>query len=189
MIDLNNKVSYLIILNVVVYILSFVVTSNSNLDVYQMFGANQALVLEHGQYYRIITSMFTHGDILHLLMNMIALSILAGPVRHFTNDKFTYIVYFATGIISSLGVVFFAPNSLVVGSSGAIYGLLGVIIFYAIKQYRMGYKDLVKQLGPIIIVNLMISFMPGVSMTGHLFGLVSGLIITYFYDRKRKIFF
>ncbi len=189
MIDLKNKVNVLIVINVVVYILTLYLSASTNLNVYQIFGANQALVLGNGEFYRIITSMFVHGDLIHLFVNMLALSMLAGPVIHFTNEKYTFIVYFIAGIVSSLGVVLFAPSSLVVGSSGAIYGLLGVLIFYAIKQYRMGYQDMIKSLGPIILINLMISFMPGVSMTGHLMGLTCGLVITYFYDKRSRTFF
>lgn len=189
MINYKNKINILIAINVVVYIFTTYLSNSTGLSTSLLFGANQGLVLENGQFYRIITSMFTHADLVHLLVNMFALNMLAEPVVYFTNQRYALVLYFIAGIASSIGVVLVAPASIVVGSSGAIYGLLGVIIYYAIKQYRMGYEDMIKSLGPIIVINLLISFMPNVSMAGHLFGLMAGLLITYIYDKKSKTFF
>lgn len=189
MFDLKNKINIIILVNVIIYLLTTYLSTNTGVSVYQLFGVNRALVIEYNEYYRIITSIFVHGGIMHLFFNMIALSYLAAPVINFTSEKFALISFFVTGIASSLGVIIFEANTIAVGASGAIYGLFGVLIYYAIKQYRMGYHGLIKSLGPIIVLNLMISFMPGISMSGHLTGLVVGYVITYFYDKKNRRYF
>ena len=70
MIDLKNKVNILIVINVVVYILTLYLSASTNLNVYQIFGANQALVLGNGEFYRIITSMFSAIVVTKMLVEM-----------------------------------------------------------------------------------------------------------------------
>lgn len=154
-------------------------------DNYWLFGINKEFIFGNHEYYRIVTAPFAHGDILHLVVNMIALSSLSVPVIRFTDEKFSFIIYFVAALVSSLGVLFFS-DALTVGSSGAIYGLFGVLIYFAFKQRKYGYDDMFKSLMPVIFVNLIISIMPGVSLVGHLFGLLAGLVGSYIYDKNRR---
>ncbi|MDL2211878.1 rhomboid family intramembrane serine protease [Erysipelotrichaceae bacterium OttesenSCG-928-M19] len=179
----NNKFTILIIIYVVIYFAIDLFGRQYGLTSYDLLGVQKNLVLDYHQYYRVLTYSFAHGDIMHLAVNMIALYSLAEPVIKFTDEKFSVIIYFAAALVSGLGIVFFS-NAIAVGSSGAIYGLFGVLIYFALKQAKYGYNQLIVNMLPIIIINLVISFMPGISLMGHLFGLITGLIGSYIYDKK-----
>ncbi len=87
-----------------------------------------------GEYYRILTSIFLHANPLHLALNMLALLILGSAVEN-KIKKFRYsIIYFLGGMAANLVMllpIFFSPNSLGVGASGAISALIGLGTFYS----------------------------------------------------------
>ncbi|MDF9866714.1 membrane associated rhomboid family serine protease [Bacilli bacterium PM5-3] len=181
----DNKFTILILINVVVYFAAQIFIGQSEYDIYYWFGIQKNLFLDGHEFYRLFTYSFAHGDIVHLIMNMIALYYISDPVIRFTDEKFSFIIYAIAALVSGLGIVFFS-SEITVGSSGAIYGLFGVIIYYAIKQYRHGYNEMVVSLLPVIIINIIISFAPDVSLTGHLFGLLAGLIGAFIYDKRKR---
>jgi membrane associated rhomboid family serine protease len=180
--NLNNKINFVVIGTVIVYFIMY--SMYGDYLVYQ-FGTAKYFVVEGHQYYRIISYMFAHDGVMHLLMNMLALYSLAQPVKILYSDKYGVIIYFIAGIISGL-VVSFTGNDLTVGASGAVYGIFGLIIFKAFKDYQMGYKENFKSLLPVILINLIISFMPGISLMGHLSGLIVGLVAGYLYYNKKQ---
>jgi membrane associated rhomboid family serine protease len=123
-------------------------------------------------YYRLITSIFLHYGVLHLLMFMWALWILGrtlegvlGPVRFF-------MLYFVSGLGGSVAAYLFTPASPTAGASGAIFGLFAALF---VVMRRLG-RDTSSVL-PVLIINIAISFVPGISLAGHLGGLVTGAII------------
>jgi membrane associated rhomboid family serine protease len=125
-----------------------------------------------GEYYRLVTSMFLHYGILHLLLNMWALWILGrtlegvlGPVRFLT-------LYFVAGLGGSVAAYLFTPASPTAGASGAIFGLFAALF---IVLRRLG-RDTSSVL-PVLVINIAISFAPGISLAGHLGGLVTGAVI------------
>lgn len=170
---------------IAIYIVLFfgpMIMGISTSEIYQIFGVQKNLVLDYGEFYRIITYGFFHSDIFHIGFNALALYYIAPIVINFTSKKFTYIVYFIALIVSGIGIVFFS-NSIAIGASGAIMGLFGILIFYAIKAAKAGYNDLLRGLMPVIIINVMISLMPGISLSGHLFGIITGIIASVIYDK------
>jgi membrane associated rhomboid family serine protease len=125
-----------------------------------------------GEYYRLLTSMFIHYGPLHLLMNMWALWILGrtlegvlGPVRFIA-------LYMVAGLGGSVAAYLFTPASATAGASGAIFGLFAALF---IVMRRLG-RDTSSVL-PVLVINIAISFAPGISLAGHLGGLVTGAIV------------
>jgi membrane associated rhomboid family serine protease len=125
-----------------------------------------------GEFYRLVTSMFLHYGILHLLLNMWALWILGrtlegvlGPVRFLA-------LYFVSGFGGSVAAYLFTPASPTAGASGAIFGLFAAL-FVVLR--RLG-RDTSSVL-PVLVINVAISFAPGISLAGHLGGLVTGAVI------------
>lgn len=127
----------------------------------------------HGEYYRMLTSMFLHYGLLHLLMNMWALWILGralegmlGPVRFLA-------LYLVSGLGGSVAVFLFSdPHSASAGASGAIFGLFAAL-FVVLKRLGRDTSAVI----PILVLNIAISFVPGISLAGHLGGLVTGAIV------------
>jgi membrane associated rhomboid family serine protease len=130
--------------------------------------------LVDGEYYRLFTSMFLHYGLLHLLMNMWALWVLGraleamlGPVRFLA-------LYLVSGLGGSVAVYLFAnPHVQTAGASGAIFGLFAALIVL-LRKMRLSVAGVV----PVLIVNLIFTFsVPGISIAGHLGGMVTGALV------------
>ncbi|MEM7142180.1 MAG: rhomboid family intramembrane serine protease [Actinomycetota bacterium] len=128
-----------------------------------------------GEYYRFVSSGFMHAGMFHLAFNMYALWIL-GPQLERVFDRPRFIaLYFASMLGGATGVMLLDPNALTVGASGAIFGLFGAI---AVIQRSMGINIWSSGLGPILGLNLLITFtIPQISVGGHVGGLVIGAVV------------
>jgi membrane associated rhomboid family serine protease len=126
-----------------------------------------------GEWYRIITAGFLHAGLLHLGFNMFLLFQLGSmlePALGRLRFGATYLVSLLTG---SLGVLLLSPNSLTVGASGAVFGLMGLMF---VAQRARGLDPWSSGIGSTIGINLLITFtIPGISIGGHVGGLVGGL--------------
>ena len=171
----------LIAINVVVFILSVF-----NDAILPMFAVNRELIVNFNQYYRLFTGMFLHAGILHLLFNMYALYIIGMQLESFLGKAKYLIVYLLSGIGASMLSIFFS-NSFSVGASGAIFGLMGALLYFG-YHYRVYLDSVVKsQIIPLIILNLILGFtISGVDNWAHVGGLVSGVLATMAVGVKYK---
>lgn len=127
----------------------------------------------HGEWYRMITSEFLHYGIFHLLMNMYALYVLGRVVEPATGRLRFGLIYGVSGLAGSFGALLLSPDSLTAGASGAIFGLMGAI-FMAHRAQGLAFRD--SPLLGVLVLNLVITFgLPGISIGGHMGGLVGGL--------------
>lgn len=165
----------LIVLNVMMYMM-IVLFGN---EMFYALSDNRDAVLS-GQVYRMISSMFVHADIIHLLFNMYALYILGPQVeRYYGKTKFT-LIYFISGLMGSLfSCVFMSSNTYSMGASGAIFGLLGSIAYFT-YYYRATLQGLLRsQIVPVILLNLSLGlFVSGIDMMGHVGGLIGGILMS-----------
>jgi membrane associated rhomboid family serine protease len=126
-----------------------------------------------GAWYRLVTAMFIHYGILHLLVNMWALWVLGRPLEGVLGRGRFLALYLLSGLGGNVAAYLFAPNSLSAGASTAIFGLFAA---YAIIVRRLGGS--LAAILPILAINLFITFtFPGISIAGHLGGLVTGAIV------------
>jgi membrane associated rhomboid family serine protease len=134
------------------------------------------------EYYRLITGGFMHSGILHIAFNMYILWFLGrllepslGPVR-FAG------LYFTALLSGSFGALLLKPESFTVGASGAVFGLMGAAF---VMQRARGIDPMQSGIGPLILLNLAIGFLPGlnISIGGHLGGLVGGALAGLLMDR------
>lgn len=171
----------LILINVIVFILMYLLGNGSE-DTKTLinFGANYVVLTKAGEYYRIITSAFLHIGIFHLLINMYSLYIVGTQVEYFYGKVKYLIIYFFSAIMGSLfTVALSSANTVAAGASGAIFGLLGSILYFGVK-YR-GYigNSLINQIVPVVILNLIIGFTtPGIGNAAHIGGLIGGYLIS-----------
>lgn len=184
--DIKNKFLILIVINVITYFAANWIANQSGSNIYILMGVQRNLVLDYHEYYRIITYAFAHADVMHLFVNMLALYSLSDPVIRFTDEKFSFIIYLIAIVVSGVGVIIFDANAIMVGSSGAIYGLFGILIYFAIEQALKGNTVMFRSLFPVIVINVIISLMPGISLLGHLFGLLTGLVGAFIYSKVLK---
>jgi membrane associated rhomboid family serine protease len=144
---------------------------------FQLFGPS---IADQHQYYRLLTSAFLHGSLLHIGFNMYALWIF-GPALEQRLGQVRYLgLYLVSGLWGSAGALLLTPHSPTVGASGAIFGVLGAI---AVAQ-RMGGARGFGSVGVIIAINLALSLRPGISIGGHIGGLIGGVITAYLLEKS-----
>jgi membrane associated rhomboid family serine protease len=129
--------------------------------------------VDDGGWYRLITAMFIHYGLLHLLLNMWALWILGRQLEAVLGRGRFLALYLLAGIGGNVAAYIFSPNSYAAGASTALFGLFGA---YAIVVRRLGGS--LASVLPILVINLVITFaVPGISIAGHLGGLVTGAMV------------
>jgi membrane associated rhomboid family serine protease len=126
-----------------------------------------------GQWYRLVTSGFLHYGILHLAFNMYALWALGQTLEPMLGRVRFALAYFACLLGGSAGALLLQPEGLHGGASGAVFGLFGLII---VGYLQRGINPLTTSLGAVLMVNVLLSFRPGISFGGHIGGMVAGMI-------------
>ncbi|NFO23423.1 rhomboid family intramembrane serine protease [Clostridium botulinum] len=177
----------LIIINIIVYIITAMLSKNildSDIRVLIFLGANENTLVASGQYYRLITCMFLHGGLMHLILNMYALNAL-GPIIEKSYGKNKYIIiYLLGGLISSISSFIFS-NGVSIGASGAIFSLLGAILVLTIKMRSVVGKDTIKNVISVIVVNIFIGFaIPNIDNFAHVGGLLGGVFLSILLHNK-----
>ncbi len=174
---------YLILINSAILLLFYVVKSffiQSDI-VFLLFGAQYGPLVSQGQWYRIITAMFMHGGFLHLAFNMYALYILGSNAEALYGTYKFLSFYLLSGIVGNIATQIFYYDSLSVGASGAIFGLVGALFGAGFRKDTPFYvKPLTgTALLPMIILNIVLGFMPGsgINNAAHIGGLVTGMIL------------
>lgn len=177
----------LIALNVIVFVLMYLIGNGSySVDTLIKFGAFKKDLILSGEYYRLISSMFAHIGALHLLFNCYALYVIGRQLESFLGKLKFILVYLLSGMCGSLLSLCF-PISISAGASGAIFGLLGSLLYFG-YNYRVYLGGVLKsQIIPLIIVNLIFGFiLSGVNNAAHIGGLVGGILITMALGIKYK---
>ncbi len=175
----NPIITYMIIAICVVLFISMYLFGDGSTYTRTLikFGANAVSYTKRGEYYRLLTSIFLHAGIFHILCNMYSLYVIGPQVESFYG-KFKYLfIFLFSGICGSiLSVAFSGNNAVSVGASGAIFGLLGSIVYFG-YHYRVYLGNVLKsQIIPIIILNLLIGFsFSGIDNFAHVGGLIGGV--------------
>ena len=140
-----------------------------------------APVLTATEPWRIVTSIFVHLSILHILFNMYSLFIFGPMMERMLGRARFAALFLLSGIGGSVAVLLIAPGIAVAGASGAIFGLLGA--FFVIQRHLGGNNV---QLLIVIGLNLVIGFVvPGIAWQAHIGGLVVGALVGLIFVRTR----
>ena len=150
-------------------------------------GANNAtLVQDYHEVWRLVSYMFLHGSLIHLLVNMYSLYVIGTQIETYLG-RFKYLtIYLISGICGGM-LSCIASHSASVGASGAIFGLLGAMAYFG-YHYRLYLGNVLKnEIIPIIAINLFIGFtVPGIDNFCHIGGLVGGFFTTMALGIKNK---
>ena len=132
--------------------------------------------------WRFVTSIFTHAQLYHLVANLLSLVYLGSLVEKYLTKTEYLFIYLGTGIISEIATTIayslFRPETIGLGASGAIYGLMGFIITTIIDDKKDRLKVLIVVIISAIGVNLFIS---DVGNVAHFAGLISGLVFGFIF--------
>lgn len=154
-------------------------------------GANFAPLIRQGEVWRVITYMFLHASLLHLIVNMYSLYALGASVENFLGRWKFIVVYLISGICGGLLSAATGSNSISVGASGAIFGLAGALLYFGYHYRTYLGEAIKKQIIPIILINLLIGYLiAGIDNFGHIGGLIGGILCTMALgiDGKSKTF-
>jgi membrane associated rhomboid family serine protease len=132
------------------------------------------LITEPDGWYRLVTSGFLHFGIIHIAFNMYFLYVL-GPMLEPALGRVNYLLLYGASLLGgSLGVILLDSGGITAGASGAVFGLLAAA---AVGLWRRGVNPFTTGIGTTLILNLFITFaIPGISIGGHLGGAVAGAI-------------
>jgi membrane associated rhomboid family serine protease len=137
-------------------------------------GALRGSDVADGDYWRLLTAGFLHASFFHIFFNMFALWILGTMLEPAIGSVRFALIYFVSVLAGSFGVLLIDPNSLTVGASGGIFGLMGAAV---IVLRNRGINPMESGLGLWIGLNLLLTFtISNISIGGHIGGLIGGSI-------------
>lgn len=166
--------------NIIAYLLMTIIGLFFGWDLNQqlyVLGAKVNILIAHGQYWRLFTAMFLHVGLVHLFFNSYALYIY-GPIveKLFGKTRFA-LIYIGSGLYGSLSSYLFSSNP-AAGASGAIFGLMGSLLYFRQRKKDSFRRIFGPQLIIIILINLFYgSVQPSIDNWGHIGGLVGGYLI------------
>lgn len=139
----------------------------------------------------VLTCLFLHGSIGHILGNMITLYFFGRYLWALVGDKRFFIAYFVGGILGSVCYILLAPPlSISIGASGAVFAVGGVLTMMRPKLKVLVFPIPVPiPLWAAVIGGfVIISFFPNVAWQSHLGGLAFGLVMGYFWRRQERLY-
>ncbi|HEY7537606.1 MAG TPA: rhomboid family intramembrane serine protease [Gaiellaceae bacterium] len=148
-----------------------------------LYGDGTPAGVANGEWWRLETATFLHYGLIHLAMNMFSLY-FAGSILEQVIGRWRFLLlYVVSGLAGSAGALLLSkPTALTAGASGAIFGILGGLLVLE----RRGRIATGGQVLGLIVLNLVITFaIPGISVGGHLGGLVGGIVLMLAFDRFR----
>ena len=177
----------IILINFIMFMLMYIFGKGST-DAYTLvkFGALYKPLVLKGEVFRLLTTAFLHIGVIHLLVNSYSLYVIGSQLESFLG-KFKYLfVYIISAICGSLMSIVFSSN-VSAGASGAIFGLLGSLLYFG-YNYRVFLGNVLKsQIIPLIILNLGLGFMiSGIDNAAHIGGLIGGALATMAVGLKHK---
>ncbi|MEG0176715.1 rhomboid family intramembrane serine protease [Anaerorhabdus sp.] len=151
-----------------------------------MGGYYKAFIVAGGEFFRFLTVGFVHYDFFHVLMNTAALISLGGIIEKLYK-KWEYVVILLGSIIFGSLFIFAAQDNVVtVGLSGGLYGFMAALLVYGFESKVIYNPAVARSFLSTLLINLLITFMPGVSMYGHIGGFVGGLFISLLLTKQKS---
>ncbi|TWF42586.1 membrane associated rhomboid family serine protease [Chitinophaga polysaccharea] len=143
--------------------------------------ANFGPLTLHGEWWRLLTCIFLHGGAMHLFSNMVGLMLVGVLLEEVVGSYYFLFLYLLTGIIASTVSVYWRPDAIGVGASGAIFGLAGVLAALLLARKfptdTLTRKTLSFSMLSFVGINLLIGLTGAVDNAAHIGGLVSGFLL------------
>lgn len=151
---------------------------------------NPILVSKGHEYYRLITSMFLHGSVIHYLANSYFLYMIGQFAERLLGRVKFIVIYFLSGLGSSLLVLLLGANDrITIGASGALFGILGALLLLTYLKPTWFTPYGIKNIRTIVIINLVFTFLVNnISIYGHLGGFITGVLLMYILTPNTKPF-
>ena len=173
---------FLIAINVVLF---FTLNNPIYIEYFYNLVLINSNVMDQFEIWRLLTSMFLHGDLSHLISNMFGLLIFGTYIEQtFSKVKYLFI-YVISGLVGNLFTLILYPSYVIsYGASGALFGIIGVVV---VMIYIEGDRFFLILATLYLVYFIISSFGPGINLWAHLFGLASGSIfalVSNFLEKK-----
>lgn len=177
-IQLYPVVGWIVIIQLVIWVLTgFLQTPFGTLI--ENWGTGVNYYISQGEYWRLITPIFLHDGLMHVLFNSFAL-VLFGPALEQMLGKVKFLTaYLGAGLAGNIATLLLGPDLyLHVGASGAIYGLFGIYVFMVAFRKHLIDPSSAQIVTIILIIGLVMTFIrPGINMYAHVFGFIGGFAL------------
>jgi membrane associated rhomboid family serine protease len=187
----GNVVNQIIVINVIIYVIETILARTAFID---LFGLTPRLVVTKGYVWQIVTYMFLHGSIWHLILNMFIIWMFGTPLESVWGSNRFLNYYFVCGFGGALLSFLFSFNTTVIGASGAGYGILlaYAILFPYNEIYVWGLLP-VRARTLVIFMTIIelasgLSSGDGVAHFAHLGGMAAGFLYLKGGQRVRRFF-
>ena len=178
--------------NLIIFIFMEFSGGSSDIVTLLRFGAaSNYLIFNHGQYYRLLTPIFLHIGITHLIFNSMSLILFgARAERYFGHARFI-VIYILSGIAGNAAMVLTNQYAVGAGASGSIFGIIGAIFAFT-KVRRKNIENFnASSLGIMILIGVLMGFtvsgmpdMPNVANAAHIGGLAAGFVLGLILTKK-----
>ncbi|QNP16886.1 rhomboid family intramembrane serine protease [Bacillus pumilus] len=145
-----------------------------------------------GEWWRLVTPIFLHGSLTHILFNSMSLFLFAPALEYLLGKVRFLIIYLGAGFVGNLGTYWVEPLEYVhVGASGAIFGLFGVYLYLVLFKPYMMDRGNSQVIITILAVSVIMTFVnSNINIMAHLFGLIGGMLLApltlFFHSKKRR---
>ncbi|MBN2696318.1 MAG: rhomboid family intramembrane serine protease [Bacilli bacterium] len=186
---------YLILTNTALFFVTLFTGGFTILNLARLGALVPIYVIEDGEYFRIVTSMFLHGSVTHFILNMVAIYFLGTAMEQVMGHIRYFALYFLSGIVAGVMIVVLGdPVTLTIGASGALYGIMSGLLLITLKKPRWFTQQAVRTIRRLAIINFAITFVfPNISIIGHVSGFLAGFLLGWVlmplipdYIRKRR---
>ncbi|CQR46845.1 Rhomboid protease GluP [Paraliobacillus sp. PM-2] len=176
-------------LNVLMFLWLELQGGSTDTEVLIEYGAKYNPAILRGEWWRIVSSMFLHIGLLHLMMNMLALHVVGTVVERIYGNTRFFIIYFIAGIVGGVTSFAFSPQ-VAAGASGAIFGLFGALLYFGINHKRIFFQTMGWNVIGVILFNIIFGLVvPQIDNGAHIGGLLGGFLaaaIVYFPKKKKS---
>lgn len=148
-----------------------------------LVGQANFMVLGKGWWWQLITAIFVHVTLLHLVLNLFYLYLIGIAFERSYGSKFFIITFIVSGISGNIMSLALGPMVVTAGASGAIFGLIGAMTMITRARYEIKLRDALIALFLLLAIN---SMWQGVNSLAHLGGLIAGIVLGIAYDRKHR---
>jgi membrane associated rhomboid family serine protease len=154
-------------------------------------GSNLGPLTTHGEWWRLVTALFVHFGLIHLLFNMWALAAFGALSERLLGITSFVFIYFVSGIAANLASISLRPSIDTAGASGAIFGILGALLAVYWRNKRTLPFTIVRSEGIAVLLFASFALLGGFLYTGvdnaaHLGGLITGLLLGFTLSHAKR---
>lgn len=173
-------ITTIVCINIVVYLATILPFLPNGPIISALIGINY--LIGEGEIWRIVTPIFLHLQITHLLMNIVAIVIFAPFLEKLLGKTGFINLFLFSGIVANLATfMLMNPSYMHVGASGSFYGLFGFYLSLILFRKNHFPKEIRQSIMVILVVGIVFTFIqPNVNITGHIFGAIGGFGFGYY---------